>query len=203
MQKHLLGSLLVLAFISACETPAPVTMDPAAYDVDYARAQRSGSVIYAERLLTRLIARPDLTSSQRADAQLLRADIKRKFDYDLPGAVADYQSYIAAQAEGFDAAPVQAKIRDAQNRTRAARARLTRLQTLSQWFDDTLKIGGLTEAATRQRTSKITPTEQHTYILREAGYICSGPATHPSIHTFGPEPEYARGLVWCNPGEFS
>ncbi len=203
MRYSLLGSFMACVLITACETPAPIIMDPVAYQSDYMRAQSSGSIIHAEALLSQLLERTDLSTDQRADAYLLRANMKRQFNYDLPGALVDYQSYLDAQPEGFEAADIRAEMQAAEAEVRAAQSRLSGLQTLSQWFSDMLIMGQLEQAAERQKKSKITPTDHHTYILREAGYICTGPSQTPSIHTYGDEPEYARGLVWCESGEVS
>ena len=208
MLKFVRPLALACVLLAACETtPVQVEMDSLTYQQIYDDAQNTGSVIYADRVLTDLVNRADLSPAQRAEAQLLRAKQRQKFAFNLPGAIADYRAYqafLALQPEATVPAQIATDLSRAERDVAAARSRLSGLQTLDKWFADKTLLGELDAAAARQRSSRITPTDLHTYLLSEAGYICDvGDQGGAKIHHFGPEPAYAKGKVWCAAPETS
>ncbi|MEO1643480.1 MAG: hypothetical protein AAFR74_09100 [Pseudomonadota bacterium] len=195
-------SLLALScvIIAACETvpveETPVTMEEAGFVSVMDRARANPSPPSADKALSQLLARTDLTNTQRAEASFLRAEKRRTGNFNLPGAVSDYDTFLAARPLDPKAADAKRYVGTARTRIRAAERRLAYLQTLRAWFDDSVLMGRLPEAAARYERSGLTPTEAQVYTLREAGYICAT-GTGKRVHNYGAMPSYVQNLTWC------
>ncbi|MEL7231117.1 MAG: hypothetical protein AAGJ85_01240 [Pseudomonadota bacterium] len=195
-------SLLALtcAMIVACETvpveETPVTMEAASFVSVMERARANPSPPSADQVLSQLLARTDLSDTQRIEATYLRAEKRRIGNFNLPGAVIDYDAFLAARPLDPKAADAKRHVGTARTRIRAAERRLAYLQTLRAWFDDSVLMGRLPEAAARYERSGLTPTEAQVYTLREAGYICTT-GMGKRVHTYGAMPSYVQNLTWC------
>ena len=179
---------------AACET-VPATFDPVLFDAELNQISENPSTVASEAALTRLLARTDLTPEQRVEVTYQRAAKRWDGKYDLPGAIADFDSFLILAPED---ARVSAVGRDkvfAASEIENAQRRLAGLQNITDWFDDKVLMGDLDEGAARYKKSSLTPTDLHFYLLREAGYVCEG--DEDPVHQHGPLPEYAKNASWC------
>lgn len=201
--KTSIVSLVVGAFLAACaSTPPPVEISPAEFQNIIGQASASESVVRVDRDLSALLARPAASVEQKAQAHYLRGHKRWHSAYNLPGALADFERFVAL-------APLDERVEETRaiqitiaEDIRTLEQRLAGLQTLENWFDDKVAMGQLDEAAGRQRRSGLAPNVSQTDLLREAGYICvdgaSAPGTQP-VHQHGDNaPEHVIGLVWCS-----
>jgi hypothetical protein len=200
MMFRYLIPVLALGF-AACETVPPepviVEMPQEGFDEVMRRAAANPSPASVDRALSELLARTDLTEDQRVDALYLRAEKRWRGKFNVPGAVADYDQFLALRPLDARAADAKRHSGFARSDVRAAESRLRSLQNITNWFNDKVTMGGLPEAAARYQRSRLTPTEQQVYTLREAGYICAGGSAGQRVHNYGAAPSYVSGLVWC------
>ncbi|MHA7900365.1 MAG: tetratricopeptide repeat protein [Henriciella sp.] len=190
--KITLCAALILA--AACES-VPTEMDAGQFALQIDAVSTNPSVFASDRDLTTLLARDDLTPDQRADAVFLRA--KKRFEgrYNMPGAIKDYDQFIALAPADPRIATAERHIVFAATEIENAQRRLAQLQNLPDWFDDKVLMGEFDTAVARYRKAGLTPTESQVYLLREAGYVCSGEGD--AVHLFGPVPEHAADAIWC------
>lgn len=188
-----------LVFMAACATTPPPEMPVDAFEAAMTDAKANPSPASVDIVLSALLARDDLNQLQRSEILFVRAEKRQAGAFNLPGAVADLDAFLAARPEDLRVADAQ-RLRELANLSvEGATDRLSRLQNLRNWFDDKVALGALSEAAARYQASGLTPTAQQTYTLQEAGYVCSTTESEAAdpLHTYGPEPDYATGLVWC------
>ena len=199
LKPFLISALLATGLLSACETtpPDPVEMDPAVFSQQFMRAQTSGSILHIDRLLQNLLAYPFLSDQQEVQVRRLRATRKKALQFDYPGAIADYQAVLSLSPESPDRAQIEANIRFLQQEIISIEERRAGLQTLQDWFDDTIRMGELERAASRQRQSRLSPTPAQIYLLTEAGYICPPGGGVQPVHQFSPASAETADLVWC------
>ena len=195
--------ITVFAFsLAACET-VPATYDVARFAEQVGAIEENPSALAADKELTTLLAREDLTIDQRASALFLRAEKRFDGKYNLPGAVDDYAAFAVLVPEDPRNRVVERRQVFAASEIENAQRRFARLQTLSAWFDDKVLMGDLDAAAARYKTSGLTPTDHQLYLLREADYVCDAAidaenqtAGEP-VHRYGERPDYAETAVWC------
>ena len=198
--------LATVLSLAACET-VPATMDPALFEAEQAQLRSMESVALAERGLETLLARPDLTPSQRAEAHFLRAEKRLSARFDLPGAIADFEAFKTLVPEDPRIGTADRRAGFAKAEIEAAQRRLARLQNLSDWFGDKVLMGDLEAGAARYRSAGITPSAFNFHLLQENGFIC--PATDSSdadsmpVHRIGEMRDYAADAVWCSNPEVS
>ncbi|MEM1086933.1 MAG: hypothetical protein AAGH90_04325 [Pseudomonadota bacterium] len=189
-----------LIALTACETlpveEVPVTMDEIEFSTSIERARVNPSPPSVDKALSALLSRPDLTEDQRVEALYLRAEKRRTGKFNLPGAVSDYERFLAKRPLDPKASDAKRHLGTAKTRIQAAERRLAYLQTLRAWFDDSVLMGRLPEAAARYEKSGLTPTEAQVYTLREAGYICAT-GIGKRVHNYGVMPSYVQNLTWC------
>ena len=179
---------------AACET-VPATFDPVQFETEIQKIAENPSVVSSEAALTRLLARPDLTPEQRVEATYQRAAKRWDGKYDLPGAIADFDAFVALAPEDVRVSTVARDKVFASTEIENAQRRLAGLQNITGWFDDKVMMGDLDEGAARYKKSGLTPTDPHLYMLREAGYICEG--EEDPVHQYGDLPDYAKNASWC------
>ena len=198
--------LATVLTIAACET-VPATMDPVLFEAEQAQLQTMESVALAERGLETLLARPDLTPSQRAEAHFLRAEKRLSARFDLPGAIADFEAFKTLVPEDPRIGTADRRAGFAKAEIEAAQRRLARLQNLSDWFGDKVLMGDLEAGAARYRSAGITPSAFNLHMLQENGFICAAAepidADPRAVHKFGERPDYAESAVWCSDPEVS
>lgn len=187
---------LILSFaITACAT-VPATMDPVVFESERSLIESNPSIASSEAALSTILARTDLTEDQRVDLFYLRADKRWEAKFDLPGAVSDLDQVLLLRPEDARAGDAERRKVFAATEIDNAQRRLAQLQNLTDWFDDKVLMGDLDAAADRYRTSELTPTDVHLYLLRESGFVCDGEGD--PVHHHGPEPDYVAGAVWCS-----
>lgn len=189
--------------VAACET-VPATLDPALFESEISVIDENPSIAASEVQISTFLARTDLTPAQRADVLFLRAEKRLDARYDLPGALADFDAFIAANPEDPRVGTAERRKIFASSEIDSAQRRLALLQNLPNWFDDKVLMGDLEPAAARYRKSGLTPNEAHVYLLKEEGYICdsesddaSTASLHP-VHNYGALREDVDGAVWCD-----
>lgn len=186
--------------LAACETvpveEPPVMMEQASFNTELERARANPSPPSADRILSSLLSRTDITDAQRAEALFLRAEKRRLGNFNLPGAVSDYEAFLALRPLDSKAAFAKRDLGFSKTSIRSAERRLAGLQTLPAWFNDKVLMGRLPEAASRYERSGLTPTERQVYTLREAGYICAT-GSGKRVHNYGAMPSYVQNLTWC------
>ncbi|MEM9055213.1 MAG: hypothetical protein AAGB16_07800, partial [Pseudomonadota bacterium] len=191
MKFNYLFPALALGF-AACET-VPQTMDPMDFDQTLADLKATPGVHAGENALAELLARPDLTEAQRSQALYVRADLRWTAKHNLPGAVADFDAFLALSPDDQRGPEAERHKVFAATEIENAERRLAGLQNLPDWFDDKVRMGRLEEGAARYRKSGLTPTEHQVYVLRDGGYICDGEGA--PVHNYGPLPDYVAGAV--------
>ncbi len=192
-------SLSLLGALSACETvpDAAPEMEQAGFEQVMARAASNPSPAAIDRDLTALLARTELSDDQKAKVYRLRGEKRWRGGFNKPGAVEDFDSFLALRPADQEVANVRTERRSAQSEISNHQQRLRGLQTLPAWFDDKVAMGEIAEAAARYRKSGLTPTDRQVYTLREAGYICTNASGGEAIHRYGALPAYAASLAWC------
>jgi hypothetical protein len=196
--KFISALCLIAISLAACET-VPASMDPAAFDAETARLNAASSIVAVDTDLGSLLTRADLTPSQRADALFLRAEKRLSASYNLPGAVEDFDAFIALVPEDPRIGQANRRKVFAATEIENAERRLAGLQNLPDWFDDKILMGDLASAVERYQTSGLTPTDFHLFLLRESGFICA--AEGQTLHRYGPKPDYLGDAIWCpDPG---
>lgn len=197
MKSRFLGVVVLLA-ATACET-VPPTMDPLLFQNEVSRLNAIASIGAIETATETLLARTDLTDTQRADALFLRAEKRLESRYDLPGAIVDFDRFIALSTDDPRVTAAERRKVFASSEIESAQRRLARLQNLTDWFNDKVLMGDLGAAATRYRQSGLTPNESHVFLLKESGYICpmTESETADPVHKFGTLRADVEGAVWC------
>lgn len=180
--------------LAACET-VPETIDPAVFGTQIEQAEANSSVVSADARLTELLARPDLTVEQRADALYLRANKRFEGKYNIPGAMSDFDAFAALAPEDDRNSAIERRKVFAATEIENAQRRLAWLQTLEAWFNDKVLMGEMPVAAARYKSSGLTPTDFQLYLLKEGGFVCMGEGE--VVHKYGPKPSYAIDAVWC------
>ncbi|MEM9570826.1 MAG: hypothetical protein AAF996_05130 [Pseudomonadota bacterium] len=194
--------LLVFAVV-ACES-VPATLDPVLFEGEFTLIDENPSITASEAQISTFLARTDLTPAQRADVLFLRAEKRLDARYDLPGALADFDAFIAANPEDPRVGTAERRKIFARSEIDSAQRRLAQLQNLPNWFDDKVLMGDVEPAAARYRKSGLTPNAAHVYLLKEEGYICdsvgddASPATPHPVHNYGPLRDDVEGAVWCD-----
>ena len=185
---------LSLMTVTACET-IPPTMDPTLFVTETEQIATNPSAIAADTALTDLLARTDLTAEQRVEAVFLRGDARWNGKYDLPGAIADFDTFVSLAPEDPRVSSVERDKVFAATEIENAQRRLAGLQNITDWFDDKVLMGDLDDGAGRYKQAGLTPTDLHLYLLREAGYVC--PGGEAPVHLHGPMPDHAADASWC------
>lgn len=190
--------LLFILLMSACET-APSTMDPLVFEADMTNLSENPSVASVDIALEQLLARPDLTDTQRATVLLARGEKRLDGRLNLPGAIADFDQFIALQPDAPNNAVAERRKLFAAEEIDAAQRRLAQLQNLSNWFDDKVLMGEIGVAAARYQAAELTPNPAQLYLLRESGYICADPAIADlqPVQKYGAPRDDTDGAVWC------
>lgn len=184
--------------LAACAT-VPPTLDPQLFEAEMVRLDANPSPASRDAAFGELLARTDLTEDQRATALYSRADKRLDGKFNLPGAVADFDAFLAAYPDDARAATATRRKLFATEEIEAAERRLAQLQNLSDWFDDKVLMGDIAAGAARYRTSGLTPNPAQIYLLRESGYVCAPEDSVDGelVHRHGDVPEHAEAAVWC------
>lgn len=190
---------LTLIGVSACET-VPETMDPAVFESELSALSDNPSMAASDRQISDLLARSDLTDLQRADAMILRAEKRLDARFNLPGAHADFETFVTLRPEDARVSTAERRQLFVVEEIESAQRRLAQLQNLSDWFDDKVLMGDLAAGAARYRKAGLTPNPAQLYLLRESGFVCDAAANPDSqpVHQYGTAREDVDGAVWCD-----
>ncbi len=191
--------LLTLIAVTACET-VPKTMDPAIFEGEIAALSDNPSMAASDRQISDLLARPDLTEAQRADAIFLRAEKRLDGRFDLPGARADFGTFVTLQPEDTRVSTAKRRQIFVAEEIESAQRRLAQLQNLSDWFDDKVLMGDLDAGAARYRKAGLTPNPAQLYLLKESGFVCEAAADSGAqpVHQYGTARDDVADAVWCD-----
>ena len=170
-------------------------MDPVDFASETDLIADNPSVVASDMALTALLARTDLTLDQRAEATFRRADERWTKKYNLPGAIEDFEAFLALSPEDPRTNAVQRDKVFAATEIENAQRRLAGLQNITDWFDDKVLMGDLDDGAVRYKQAGLTPNDLHLYLLREAGHVCAG--EDDPVHLHGPLPDHAQNASWC------
>ncbi len=184
--------------LAACET-VPAEMDPLAFEASLASADANANPARRDADLSDLIARADLSDAQRATALYTRADARLNTKFNLPGALEDFDAFLAMAPEDARGATANRRKLFTGEEIEAAERRLAQLQNLPDWVDDKFLMGDVAAAAARYQRSGLTPNAGHFYLLQETGFICAPTDLEDAVpvHQHGPEPEHVQSAVWC------
>ena len=200
--KSCLASLACGLFLVACaSTPPTPEVPPAEFQNIIGQARASENIVRVNRELTAFLAREGVSATQAAEVHLLRGFKRWHGSFDLPGAAADFERFLALAPEDARGEETRRQLAEIFTEVSVHEQALAGLQTLENWFDDKVALGQLDEAVSRQRRAGIAPNERQTELLREAGYICvagTDGASRLPVHQHGDVVEaHAAGLVWC------
>ncbi|MEM7460747.1 MAG: hypothetical protein AAF331_14875 [Pseudomonadota bacterium] len=194
-------AIIGLFFLSlaACET-VPKTLDPVLFEREIVTLTGNPSVASSDRQIAELLGRPDLTEGQRANAVFLRAEKRLDARFNLPGALEDFDTFMALQPEDTRRATAERRKLFVTEEIESAQRRLARLQNLSDWFDDKVLMGDVSAGAVRYRTAGLTPNPAQLYLLRESGFVCDDPGESDLqvVHQYGAARDDVEGAVWCD-----
>jgi len=70
---------------------------------------------------------------------------------------------------------------------------------LPEWFDVSWRLGERDTPVARYRSSGLSPTEDETRKLQEAGYVCGRDGKGGPVQGFGDLRSWLDGLTWCSP----
>jgi len=183
----------------ACETVPPM-MDPVLFETELSAAAAESNAAAADTGLSAMLSDAVLSADQRATVLFQRADTRLNAKFNLPGAIADFDTFLNLAPEDVRAETAERRRLFASEEIDAAERRLARLQNLSDWFDDKVLMGDLTAGAERFKTAGLTPSSVQFHLLKQSGFICAandGEESQP-VHQHGVEPDYAAGAVWCS-----
>ena len=197
MRSHALIIAMCLG-ATACAT-VPATMDPVAFQTELTLIDTNPSALSVDKQLTKLLARTDLTEDQRAMALLARGNKRLDMKLNIPGAIEDFDAFLALSPESPRTTTVNRRKLFATEEVEAAERRLAQLQNLTDWFDDKVLMGDIAAGAARYRKSGLTPNPLQLYLLRESGFVCAPIEEVGSepVHRHGDVPEHVEGAVWC------
>jgi len=184
-----------LALLAACATSPPA--EPFAGRL--AAAQAAGSPYQVDAALTDLLADERLAPSERAEALYWRGSLRRLDGDNRRGAVADFEEMLALSPDHPMAEQARTELAQASADADALEAQLGRLLTLPEWFDVSWRLGERDTPVARYRSSGLSPTEDETRKLQEAGYVCGRDGKGGPVQGFGDLRSWLDGLTWCSP----
>ncbi|WP_300393287.1 hypothetical protein [Henriciella sp.] len=203
MWRRTLSGLFCLGIV-ACETapPVPTEMEPAAFEQAVGEARDKPHPWSTIQAYTDLLDSGRLSQGQRLEALFARGSARRQARINLPGAVQDLEeAQILAGADSPLIENIATEIEYAKTDWGRAAGKLEGLQTLPEWFNSKVAMGGLPEAAERYRESDLAPSPDQVSLLEAAGYLCRTSGASDETWTVTEEAEHLEGLEWCeNPG---
>ena len=191
-----LRALVVAVFLAACATAPPADMGPA-FDVAMSEAKSDTNPYKADKTLTALLDRSDLSIDQRARALYARGSLRRQARDDRPGAVKDFEAMLKLAPEHPLVPNAKEELAFAEADVETVEAGLKRMLTLSQWFDSKWLLGEHDEAAARYRKSGISPNESQVGKLKAAGYLCEDEDGGAPVYTVGDTRPDLENIYWC------
>ena len=194
-----LCSAVAMIAIAACQTtPVPVHLTDAEFAelVTSAKAEWHPYITIEE--YSAALDAATLTDEQRARLLFERGKIRRLERINIPGAIEDFEAAKLLVTDTELRSSLEAELAFAVSDLEQVRARLSGLQTLSDWFVDTVAIGDYEAVAERIRASGLSPSVEQARFLEAAGYICRGVEDAPSKDfTLGEDVSHLDGVNWC------
>ncbi len=191
-----LRALVVAVFLAGCASAPPADMGPA-FDVAMSEAKSDANPYEADKTLTALLDRSDLSTDQRARALYARGSLRRQASDDRPGAVKDFEAMLKLAPDHALVQNAKEELAFAEADVETIETGLKRMLTLSQWFDSKWVLGEHDEAAKRYRKSGLSPNEVQVGKLRAAGYLCESEAGEAPVYTVGDTRADLENLHWC------
>lgn len=193
--RHVVAAV-VLAAIAACATP-PEPVPPFAERL--ATAEAAGTPYQVDAALTALLDGPKLATAQRAETLYRRGVLRRLSGDDRRGAVADLQTMLALAPDHPRAEQAAVELNLAKSDLEALESRLSLMLTLPQWFDVSWALGERDGPARRYQVAGLSPTEDQTRKLKDAGFICGEDGEGGPVQGVGDTRDWLDGLTWCDP----
>ena len=187
---------LMLAAAAACAT-APQPALPFADRL--AAAEAAGNPYEVDAALTALLADPKLKTEERAEALYQRGSLRRLAGDDRRGAVADLEAMLALAPEHQRAGQAEIELDLARSDLEALEPRLSYMLTLPQWFDVSWTLGERDVPARRYHRAGLSPSEEQTRKLKDAGFICGADGEGGPVQGAGDQRAWLEGLTWCSP----
>ncbi|MEM5517763.1 hypothetical protein WNY37_12460 [Henriciella sp. AS95] len=194
-----LCSALAAITLAACETtPVPVSLTEAEFNAVVASAQAEWHPYITIEEYSETLDTATLTDAQRAQLLFERGKTRRLERINLPGAIEDFDAATTLTTDAAFLAILEDEKNFAASDLALARGRLGRLQTLSEWFVDTVAIGDFEAVAERIRASGLSPSAEQARFLEAAGYLCRGAEDEPSEDfTLGEDIGHLDAINWC------
>ena len=189
-------AVLLLAVAAACAT-APEPAAPFAERL--AATESAGNPYEVDAALSELLADPKLATADRAEALYRRGSLRRLAGDDRRGAVADLEQMLALAPDHPRAEQARVELNLARSDLEALEPRLAYMLTLPQWFDVAWSLGERDQPARRYQTAGLSPTEEQTRKLKDAGFICGEDGEGGPVQGAGDVRDWLQGLTWCDP----
>lgn len=193
--RHFLAAA-ALAAAAACAT-APEPTVPFAERL--ATAQAVGNPYQVDAALTELLADPKLAPADRAEALYQRGSLRRLAGDNRRGAVADLKAMLVLAPDHPRAEQAAVELDLAQSELDTLEPRLGFLLSLPNWFDVSWALGEREGPARRYQTAGLSPTEEQTRKLEDAGFICGEDGEGGPVQGAGDPRDWLEGLTWCDP----
>ena len=187
---------LMLAAAAACAS-APEPAIPFADRL--AAAKATGNPYQEDAALTQLLADPKLKTEERAEALYQRGSLRRLAGDNRRGAVADFEAMLALAPEHPRAGQAEIELDLARSDLEALEPRLGYMLTLPQWFDVSWALGERDVPARRYHSAGLSPNEEQTQKLKDAGFICGAEGEGGPVQGAGDPRAWLEGLTWCSP----
>lgn len=195
-------SIAILFFV-ACETTptdtVPAAMTESSFNAALASAKAYHNPYQAERQLSAILSRQDLTRDMRARALFERGSLRRQGAANMTGSIQDFDdmlrissSHPLANNARIERGYAQEWIKQLEQFRRTGR-----LQTIAAWFDDAWRLGERDKAAARYRRSGLSPTAEQVTQLTQTGYLCKGSGAGGVLHKYGPPRSDLQTVFWC------
>jgi len=193
--RSFLAALMLVA-AAACAT-APEPSVPFADRL--AAAESAGNPYETDAALTALLDEPGLKTNERAEVLYRRGSLRRLAGDDRRGAVADLEAMLALAPEHERAGQAEIELDLARSDLDALEPRLAYMLTLPQWFDVSWTLGDREAPARRYQRAGISPNEEQTRKLKDAGFICGPDGAGGPVQGAGDPREWLDGMTWCIP----
>ncbi|MCA8892632.1 hypothetical protein [Hyphomonas jannaschiana] len=193
--RSFLAALMLVAAAACASAPEPAI--PFADRI--AAAKAAGNPYQEDAALTQLLADPQLKPEQRAEVLYQRASLRRLAGDNRRGAVADFEAMLALAPDHPRAGQAEIELDLARSDLEALEPRLNYMLTLPQWFDVSWALGERDVPARRYHRAGLSPNEEQTQKLKDAGYICGAEGEGGPVQGAGEPRAWLEGLTWCSP----
>ena len=192
--RHAL-SAVVLVTIAACAS-APEPAIPFAERL--ATAQAAGNPYEVDAALTELLTDQKLAPADRAEALYRRGSLRRLAGDNRRGSVSDLEAMLALAPDHLRADAARIELELVREDVAGLESRLDYMLNLPQWFDISWALGEREAPARRYQTAGLSPSEDQTQKLKDAGFICGEAGEGGPVQGAGDPHAWLDGLTWCD-----